>query len=71
MQYSDRQVREAQESLSQQETLVRRMIARGTPKQAAEDRLRQLEQTVSRMKEQHRRSRASDVQRKIRDHRSR
>jgi hypothetical protein len=45
MQYSDRQIREAQEILSQQEALVQRMIARGTPTQAAEDRLRQLEQT--------------------------
>ena len=66
----DRDLREAQESLSQQGALVRRMIVRGTPTQAAEDRLRQLERTVSRMKEQHSRSRAFDVQRKIRDHRS-
>jgi predicted nuclease with TOPRIM domain len=71
MQYSDRQIREAQETLSQQEALVQRMIARGTPTQAAEDRLRQLEQTLSRMKEHHRRNRAFDVQRKIRDRRSR
>ena len=70
MQYSDRQIREAQETLSQQKALVQRMIARGTPTQACEDRLRQLEQTLSSMKEHHRRDRAFDVQRKIRDRRS-
>jgi hypothetical protein len=63
----DRDIREAQEQVAQQEVFVRRMIARGTPTQAAEDRLRQLEQTLSRMKELHRRGRALDVQRKIRD----
>jgi len=67
----DRDIREAQERVAQQEAFVRRMIARGTPTQSAEDRLRQLEQALSRMKEQHRRNRSIDVQRKIRDHRSR
>jgi hypothetical protein len=37
---------------------VRRMIVRATPTQAAEDRLRRLEQTLSHLKEQHRRTRA-------------
>ena len=67
----DRDIHGAEERVALQEALVRRMIARGTPTQAAEDRLRQLEQTLSRMKEQHRRSRAHNVLRKIRDHRSR
>jgi predicted nuclease with TOPRIM domain len=68
---SDHDIREVQQQVAQQEALVRRMIVRGTPTQAAEDRLRQLQQTLSRMKEQHQRARAFEVQRKMRDHRSR
>jgi len=63
----DREIQQIREQLAAQKTLVRRMIARGTPTQGAEDRLRQLEQTFSRMKEQHLRSRASNFQRKIGD----
>ena len=62
----DRRIREAQQRVAQQEALVRRMIVRGTPTQAAEDQLRHLQQTFSRMTEQRGHSRASEVQRKIR-----
>ena len=63
----EREIQQIQEQLTAQQTLVQRMIARGTPTQGAEDRLRQLEQTFSRVKEQQRRSRASNFQRKIGD----
>ena len=68
---SERDIRLAEEQLAQQGALVRHTIACGTPTQTGEDRLRHLEQTLSRMKEQHRLSRAVEVQRKIRDHRPR
>jgi hypothetical protein len=61
----DREIQQIQERLAAQKALVLRMIARGTPTQAAEDQLRQLEQTLARIKEQHRRSRAANFQRKI------
>ena len=67
----DQHVREAQQRVAEQEALVRRMIVQGTPTQAAEDRLRQLQQTLSRMKDQHQRSGSFEVQRKMRDNRSR
>lgn len=60
---SDRHIREAQQRVAQQETLVRRMIVQGTPTQAAEDRLRQLQQTLAHTKEQRGRARAAEVQR--------
>jgi hypothetical protein len=40
------------------------MIVQGTPTQAAEDQLRKLEQTLSRLKDQRQRIRASEVHRK-------
>jgi len=62
----DRQVLEIQEYIRQQEALVRRTIVQGTPTQAAEDRLRELQRTLLRITE-HRRMRAEEVQRKMRD----
>jgi hypothetical protein len=62
-------VREIQKRIAQQEALVRRMILQGTPTQAAEDRLRELQRTLLRMAEQ-RRMRAGEVQRKMRDRRT-
>jgi len=44
------QVREVQECVAQQRELVRHTIARGTPTQAAEDQLRELEQALLRMR---------------------
>ena len=44
------QVREVQERVAQQRELVRHTIARGTPTQAAEDQLRELEQALLRMR---------------------
>ena len=44
------QVREVQERVAQQRELVRHTIARGTPTQAAEDQLRELEQALIRMR---------------------
>jgi hypothetical protein len=64
---SDCQIREAQERLAQQKALVRRRIVHGTPTQAAEDQLHQLEQALSRMKEQLGRTRSTEIQRKMRD----
>lgn len=68
---SDRHLREAQQRVAQQQALVNRMVVQGMPTQAAEDRLRQLQQTLSSMKGQHWRNRASEVQRAVRHHRSR
>lgn len=67
----DWQIRQAQERVAQQKELVRRMIVQGTPSQAAEDQLRQREQTLLRMKERRGSARTSEMQRKMRDHRSR
>ena len=44
------QVPEVQERVAQQRELVRHTIARGTPTQAAEDQLRELEQALLRMR---------------------
>ena len=59
-------VRQLQRRIAQQEALVRRTIVQGTPTQAAEDQLRDLQRTWLRMTEQ-RRMRAEEVQRKMRD----
>jgi hypothetical protein len=64
---TDPDIKKAEEQVAQQEQLVRRMIVRGTPSQAAEDLLRKLEQTLERMKEQTRGARASKVQRRMND----
>jgi hypothetical protein len=67
----DHQIYEAQERVAQQAALVRRSIVQGTLTQAAEDRLRQLEQALLRMKEQRGHTPASEIQSKVRDRRSR
>ena len=68
---SDYQIREAEERLAQQKRLLRRSIVQGTLTQAGEDQLRKLEQALARMQEQVGPARTSDIQRKIRGHRSR
>jgi hypothetical protein len=55
---SDRLIRQAQERLALQQALVRCMIVRATPTQAAEDRLRGWSRLCPICKEQHRRTRA-------------
>ena len=67
----DYQIREAQERLALQKRLLRRSIMQGTLTQAGGDQLRNLEQALARMKEQAGPARTSDIQRKIRGHRSR
>jgi len=47
----DRYIKELERKVAEPEAFVRRMIVRGTPSQAAEDRLRQLLQQLSRAKE--------------------
>ena len=39
-----------QRQIAEQEALVRRMVARGTPNQGAEDRLRHLHQQLAQLK---------------------
>ena len=68
---SEWQIREAQERLAEQKRLLRRSIVQGTLTQAGEDQLRKLEQALARMQEQFGPARTSDIQRKIRGHRSR
>ena len=64
----DREVRAIRQRITQQKALVHRMIIQGTPTQAAEDRLRELQQTLLRMTRAHPRVHASHVQRNIRNH---
>jgi hypothetical protein len=64
----DREVREIQKRIAQQKALVHRMIVQGTPTQGAEDRLRELQQTLLRMTRAHPRVHASHVQPKLRNH---
>jgi hypothetical protein len=66
----DWQIHKAQERVKQQKALVRRGIVQGTPTQAAEDALREREQALLRVKEQHQHARASAVRRKMCDRRS-
>ena len=47
----DRYIKELERKVAEQEAFVRRMIVRGTLSQAAEDRLRELQQQLSRTKE--------------------
>jgi hypothetical protein len=56
--------REIQQRNALQEALVRRTIVQGTPTQAAEDRLRELQQTLRSMAEQRQRMSAGETQRK-------
>ena len=46
-----RDVKDLERQVAQQEALVLRMITQGTPTQADEDRLRQLQQKLTQMKE--------------------
>jgi hypothetical protein len=50
--WNDHFIQKLQEEIAQQEQLVRRMIVRGTPTQAAEDALRRMEGMLERAKEQ-------------------
>jgi hypothetical protein len=50
--WSDHFTRKLKEDIAQQEQLVRRMIVRGAPTQAAEDALRRMEVMLDRMLEQ-------------------
>jgi hypothetical protein len=61
----DRQIREAQERLEEQKSMVRRSIVRGTPSQTAEDRLRELEWALLRAREQRLDKRSSEIRRKV------
>jgi hypothetical protein len=47
----DRYIKELERKVAEQQAFVRRMIVRGTPSQAVEDRLRQLQQQLSRARE--------------------
>jgi hypothetical protein len=50
--WNDQFIPKLQEEIAQQEQLVRRMIVRGTPTQAAEDALRRMEGMLERAKAQ-------------------
>jgi hypothetical protein len=50
--WSDHFIKKLEEEIAQQEQLVRRMIVRGAPTQAAEDSLRRMERMLERTKEQ-------------------
>jgi len=62
-------VREIQQRIAQQEALVRRTIVQGTPTQAAEDQLRELQRALRSMTEQRQRMSAGETQRKMRGRR--
>jgi hypothetical protein len=49
--WNDHFASKLREEIAQQEQLVRRMIVRGAPTQAAEDALRRMEAMLDRMKE--------------------
>ena len=50
--WSDRDIERVQQDVAQQKKLVRRMIVRGAPTQAAEDTLLRIERMLDHMKEQ-------------------
>jgi hypothetical protein len=60
----DLYAREIQQRIALQEALVRRTIVQGTPTQAAEDRLRELQRTLRSMAEQRQGISAGETQRK-------
>jgi hypothetical protein len=64
-------IREAQERVEKQLALLRRRIVQGTPTQATEGQLRQVEQTLLRMKEQRGHALASGIGAKVLDRLSR
>jgi len=47
MTHNVERLKELERLVAAQETLIRRMIVRGTPNQAAEDRLRRLQQELA------------------------
>jgi len=47
---ADSDIKKVEQEIAEQKALVRRLIVQGTPTQAAEDRLRQLEKTLQRLK---------------------
>jgi hypothetical protein len=49
----DRRRSELERLIAEQEALIRRMIERGTPNQAAEDRLRQLKDQLLAFQQKH------------------
>jgi hypothetical protein len=55
---ADRQLSDAEQSIADQEAYIRRMIVQGAPTQAAEDRLRELEQKLAHLQEAQHRSTA-------------
>jgi hypothetical protein len=57
----ERQILEAQKRLEDHKAFVERMILQGALTQAAADRLRQLERTLSRMKKQRRPTRQPTI----------
>jgi hypothetical protein len=48
---SEHYIKALEREIAEQEAFVRRMIVRGTPSQATEDRLRQLQRQLLRIKE--------------------
>jgi hypothetical protein len=60
--WDDLFIKKLQEDIAQQEQLVRRMIVRGAPTQAAEDALRRMERTLERIKQQREPGSAGRVQ---------
>jgi hypothetical protein len=63
----DREICEAEDRVAQQKALVQRRIVQGTPSQAEEDQLIQLERALLRVKEQRLNRRSTELQRKMRD----
>jgi hypothetical protein len=53
---ADRQLSEVERCIADQQAYVRRMIVHGAPTQAAEDRLRELEQKLMHLRAAHRQS---------------
>jgi hypothetical protein len=50
---ADRELSEVERRIADQQAYVRRMIVRGAPTQAAEDRLRELEQKLMHLRAAH------------------
>ena len=63
----DREIREAEDRVTQQKALVRRRIVQGTPSQAQEDHLCQLERALLGVKERRQSARSFEMQRRMRD----
>jgi hypothetical protein len=50
--WSDREIERVEQDVAQQKKLVRRIVVRGAPTQAAEDALLRMERMLDHMKEQ-------------------